>query len=96
MQRDTVLQILREHTAELHNRGVASLSVFGSVARNEAGPESDVDMLVEFNKPVGMFECVRLQMYLESLLGCRVDLVTPAAVRPQMREQIFREAIHAA
>lgn len=96
MQRETVLQMLHDHMAELRERGVASLAVFGSVARNEAGPASDVDILVEFSKPVGLFEFVRLQMYLEALLGCRVDLVTPEAVRPQMRDQIAREAIHAA
>ncbi len=96
MRLDEVLRILSEHREEIRGFGVASLSVFGSVARDEAGPDSDVDVLVEFNKPVGLFEFVRLQRYLESMLGRRVDLATAAALRSQMREQILREAVRAA
>ncbi|MBK9713413.1 MAG: nucleotidyltransferase family protein [Kouleothrix sp.] len=75
--------------------GVSSLAVFGSVAREEAGAESDVDILVEFGQPVGLFEFVRLQQRLEALLGRRVDLVTPDALRPTMRDRILHEAIDA-
>jgi len=95
MQREQVLATIRDHRAELLNFGVNSLSVFGSVARDTAGPSSDVDVLVEFKSPVGLFTFVRLQQRLESLLGCRVDLVTPEAIRPMMREQILAEATRA-
>lgn len=75
--------------------GVRSISIFGSVARNKVGRQSDVDLLVEFEKPVGLFEFARLQMYLEEVLGRKVDLVTPEALRKELRETILREAIHA-
>jgi predicted nucleotidyltransferase len=95
MQRDDVLHILREHQKELDGFGIKTLALFGSLARDEAAASSDADILVEFREPVGLFEFVRLQMYLENLLGRRVDLVTPDALRQSMREQILREAVRA-
>jgi predicted nucleotidyltransferase len=55
-----------------------------------------VDILVDFEKPVGLFEYARLKMYLEGVLGREVDLVTPEALRQELREEILREAIRAA
>jgi len=81
---------------ELRAFKVKALSVFGSVARGEAGHDSDVDLLVEFSQPVGLFEFARLQNFLEGLLECRVDLVTPGALRESMRERVLREAVRAA
>ena len=95
MGRDEVLRLLRAHQAELRQFGVSSLAVFGSVARNEDGQQSDVDILVDFALPVGFFEFVRLQLRLESILGRKVDLVTRDALKPSMRDHILREAIHA-
>ncbi|MBI4317737.1 MAG: nucleotidyltransferase family protein [Chloroflexi bacterium] len=96
MRLDEVLRILGQHGAEIASYGVTSLHIFGSVARGEAGPESDVDVLVEFGVPVGLFELVRFQRFLEKLLGQRVDLATVGALRENMREQILREAVRAA
>jgi hypothetical protein len=94
MDREEILRILSENRETLRNRfGVRSLALFGSVAHGEARPDSDVDLLVEFERPIGLFEFVRLQLYLEELLGRRVDLVTPDAVRPVMRERILKEAV---
>ncbi len=76
--------------------GVRSLSVFGSVARDQAGPTSDVDFLVEFQTPVSFFELFDLQDLLESLLGCKVDLVTRGGLRPELRDGILAEAVRAA
>ena len=95
MQRDQALETIRNHRAELLDLGISSLVVFGSVARDTAGPASDVDVLVEFKTPVGLFTFVRVQQHLESLLGCRVDLVTPEAIRPIMRDRILAEATRA-
>ncbi len=95
MQPDEVIHVLRVHRAELEEFSVGSLSVFGSVARGEAEVDSDVDLLVEFSKPVGLFEFVGLQQHLEGLLGCAVDLATPNALRPGMRSRILREAVRA-
>lgn len=96
IRQDEVLRLLSNHQAELRQFGVRSLAVFGSVARDEAGAESDIDLLVEFNEPVGLFEFARLQMWLEALLGRPVDLVTRDALRQSMRDQILSEAINAA
>ena len=91
-----VSALLKRHQADLHQRGVKSLAVFGSLARGDATPTSDIDVLVEFDRPVGLFEFIRLKLYLEELTGRRVDLVTPDALRPGMRAAILNEAVHVA
>jgi hypothetical protein len=92
---DQVLQRLSEARSELARLGVRSLDLFGSVARGEAGPQSDVDLLVEFDKPGGFFHFFRVQRRLEEILGCRVDLVMRDAVKRQLRDRIFAEAVRA-
>lgn len=94
MQAQDVLEKLRAHQQELAKYHVASLAVFGSVARYEAKPDSDIDLLVEFGKPVGLFEFVRLKRLLESILERRVDLVTPDALHDSMRASIIQEALY--
>ncbi len=96
MNLKAISALMKRHRADLHQRGVKSLAVFGSLARGEATPDSDIDLLVEFNRPVGLFEFIRLKMYLEDLTGKPVDLVTPDALRPAMRADILNEAIHVA
>ena len=96
MNLKTISTLFKRHQTDLRERGVKSLAVFGSLARGEATPDSDIDVLVEFNRPVGLFEFIRLKMYLEDLTGRRVDLVTPDALRPTMRAEILSEAIHVA
>ena len=93
---EAVLRCLRRNAGELRSFGVRSLCLFGSVARGEDESGSDVDLLVEFAAPVGLFTFIRLQHHLEGLLGRRVDLVTLEAIRPQMRDRIQAEAIRAA
>ena len=96
MRRAEVFQIIASHEAELRAMGVRTLSVFGSVARDQAGPGSDVDFLVEFQAPVSFFELFDLQDRLEFLLGCKVDLVTRGGLRPELRDGILAEAVRAA
>ena len=93
---DVIVKALGRHRSTLDEFGVSRLSLFGSFARGEGRHDSDIDLLVEFNRPVGLFEFVRLQRRLAELLGHRVDLVTPAALKPQLRERILREAVLAA
>ena len=94
MKQEVVLQILKEKNAELARQfGVKTLALFGSVARNEATATSDVDLLVEFNRPVGYFGLFALQDYLEKLLGCSVDLGTPDSLKPYLKESIMGELI---
>jgi len=95
MKRTEILRILNQHRNELEELGVKSLALFGSAAREEARDDSDVDILVEFSRPVGLFEFVRLERFLKGLLGRPVDLATPDALRPEMREQVLKEAVYA-
>ena len=97
MNRNEVLRILREQSKNLAERySIASLSLFGSVARDEAAADSDVDFLVEFKHPVGLFEFIELQQRLETILGCKVDLGTIRSLKPRLKEQVLREAIRVA
>ena len=98
MKLEEALRILAAHQAELRVLGVERVSVFGSVARNEAGEDSDVDILVEFTPGVrvGMFEFLDIQETLSRLLGAEVDLATPASLHPGLRDAILAEAVRAA
>jgi predicted nucleotidyltransferase len=96
MTRDEVLAKISEIRDELANHQVKSLALFGSAARNALGKDSDVDILVEFSQPVGLFEFVRLKRFLEAVLGRPVDLATPDALKRQFREEILKEAVRAA
>ena len=73
--------------------GVTRLALFGSAARDEAGPRSDVDILVDFDGPATSKRYFGVQFDLEDLLGCPVDLVTDKALRSELRPYIEREAI---
>jgi predicted nucleotidyltransferase len=97
MSRDDVLATLQSRVPELRERfGVKSLALFGSVARNEATPRSDVDLLVEFDRPTGYFGLVRLQLFLQEILGRDVDVGTPGSLRPALRARIEKEAVRVA
>jgi len=98
LDRDTVLRLLAAHRKDFHAMGVARLYVFGSVARNEAAEDSDVDVLVEFEPGarIGMFEFLDVQEALTNLLGADVDLATPASLHPRLRDAILAEAVLAA
>ena len=94
MKQDAVLQVLKQKNAEITSEfGVKSLLLFRSVARNEATSASDVDLLVEFSRPVGYFGLFALQDYLEKLLGCRVDLGTPDSLKPYIKDRVMGELI---
>lgn len=94
MKRDEVLSLVAAHQEELKQLGVKSLDLFGSVARDEARPESDVDFLVEFAIEAGFFDLFQVQHYLEVILGRGVDLGTQDALREDLREPVLRDLIH--
>src|SRR6266571_5151951 len=96
LRREDIFTVLRHSRPLLEAFGVARLSLFGSFARDEGRQDSDVDLLVEFTRPIGLFEFVRLQRQLGDLVGHRVDLVTPAALKPEFRDRILSEAVVAA
>ena len=95
MKSEEVIQILQSQKEKLEKDfGVKSLQIFGSVARDEASPTSDVDLLVEFNRPTGYFGLFTLQDYLEELLGCSVDLGTENSLRPGIKERVIRDLVY--
>jgi hypothetical protein len=82
-------EILR--LAALH--GARNVRIFGSVARGEAGPDSDVDVLVEFEKGRSLFDHAGLLLDLEAILGCKVDVVSERGLRERIRDRVLREAV---
>ncbi|MEZ4556476.1 MAG: nucleotidyltransferase family protein [Caldilineaceae bacterium] len=95
MKRAEIIQILKIHRTELAEQfGVGSLALFGSVARDEASTASDVDVLVEFDRPTGYFELVALQNYLAQLLNQPVDLGTLPGLKPRVRLRIEDEILN--
>jgi uncharacterized protein len=97
MRRADVLRLLSEHRDELRTQfGLSSIALFGSYARDEALPDSDVDLLVEFDKPVTFLGYMDLIEYLEALLGRRVDLSTFDELRSRVRPFVERELIRVA
>ena len=96
MNRDDALAVLGAHVGDLTRFHVKSLALFGSVARDEAGPESDLDLLVEFEGTATFDSYMGLKLYLEDLLGSRVDLVMRKALRPRMVPSVEREAVRVA
>jgi len=93
-ERDEVLVVLRTVLPELRQSWpIRSLALFGSVARGEAGPVSDLDILVEFEAPVGLSEFLALEDKLSVLTDRRVELVSRRALKPFIGRHILREAV---
>jgi predicted nucleotidyltransferase len=96
MKRSDALEQLAALKPELKKLGIKSLSVFGSVARDQARAGSDIDLLAEFHQTPDLIEFAGVKLRLEELLGCNVDLVTRGGVYPMPRRRILKEAIRAA
>lgn len=97
MRLEQVKQILHDARPDLAARfGVSTILIFGSVARGEERADSDVDVLVEFDQPVGLFKLFELKHFLESLLGCDVDVGTVAGLKPRVRDRVLAEAVRVA
>ena len=96
MQKEKILSLLRKNQKTIRQFGVKRIGIFGSVARNEAGEESDIDMVVEFEKGRATFRNVaRLIDFLEDLFGKEIDLLTPDGIESirikHIKEQIKKE-----
>jgi predicted nucleotidyltransferase len=90
MNAEGVMRLLDEHQEELRRLGVRRLSLFGSMARNEASESSDLDFLVEFQRK--SFDAyMDLKALLEHLFGRRVDLVLTETLKPRLRDQIAKD-----
>ena len=83
LSRERILHRLRELAPTLRERGIARVDLFGSLAENRAGPDSDVDLLVELSRPLG-FEFFELQAFLTEELGVPVELSTRGGMRPRV------------
>ena len=84
--REEILQIARKHNAE-------KVYVFGSCARKEETPESDVDLLVDFNQNATLFDQVDIQDEINSLLECKVDVVSRRGLHPYIKRRVLAEAV---
>ncbi|MBA7598549.1 hypothetical protein ES703_05567 [subsurface metagenome] len=94
--KEEVLRALKEELPRLREKfNVKSIGLFGSWVRGEQTGQSDVDVLVEFEKPIGFFKFVEIEDYLSERLGVKVDLVTPDALKPLIRPRVEKEAVYA-
>lgn len=97
MNKYVVLERLRAHEHELRTMGVARLSLFGSVARGEAGPDSDVDVAVELDhrRGIDLLDFAQINLRLNDMLGTKVDLISEPARKPDFQAEIERDRVHA-
>ena len=85
------------HRLELRKMRVVSLAVFCSIVRNESTQRSDIDLLVDLDRDVGLFKLFEIQHRLEEIIGvAKVDLIQKGAIHPALREQILSEAVNVA
>ncbi len=90
-----IQRILRLHKEELESEyGVKEIGIFGSYVKEEQNETSDVDILVEFKKPLGLLEFVGLKNYLSDLLGVNVDLVMKKALKPSIGKRVLEEVVY--
>lgn len=94
MDRQTVIDTLRAHEAELRAEGISHVYLFGSVARGEADEKSDVDLFFDPNDPTfSLFDLMRVKRRVTDILRTRVDAMTRKSVHPLIRHQVEREAV---
>ena len=89
----SLLKLRSEVESVMRRRGVVRAGVFGSVARGEDTPESDVDFLVEFEEGRTLLDLSGLRLDLIDLLQREVDVATPASLHPRLRDQILAEVV---
>jgi uncharacterized protein len=97
MNREQMIATLRSHEAELRRRGVCHAALFGSVARGEAGPKSDIDILVELDAQAatGVFDYVSITQFLADLFPVHVDVANRGGLKPLLRARVERDAVYA-
>ncbi len=97
MRKDKALRILREYKPELQRRfGVESIALFGSTVRDEAGPDSDIDVLVEFDPDfeTSLMDFIDLKHFLSDEMNAQVDLVHRKTLIPELRSGILSESVY--
>lgn len=92
--KNQILEILQAMRAELEARyNVKTIGIFGSVVRGEPNSQSDIDVLVEFQPPIGLFKFLELEELLSERLGSKVDLVSKKALKPEIGRSILAEVV---
>lgn len=95
-QLKTYLDLINQNFEELKSHfGVKKIAIFGSIARGESTKRSDIDIIVELNKSVGFFAFIKLEEYLQQILGKKVDLATKESLKPAIKKTVLKEAIYA-
>jgi len=93
---DEIMDVLKRQKGELKERfKVKDIGVFGSYVKEEQRRGSDIDVVVEFEEPIGLFEFIRLETHLSNLLGVKVDLVSKKALKPKIGEHVLKEVVYA-
>jgi uncharacterized protein len=97
MNREQVIATLRTHEPELRHRGVLHAALFGSVARNEATPESDIDIMIEIDPEasIGVYEYVAITHYLSDLFPVNVDVANSRRLKAHVKPGAERDAVYA-
>jgi uncharacterized protein len=97
MDRRDAIEVLRRHQDDLRAHGIVHAALFGSIARGEAGPQSDLDILIELDPALTLdiFAYVELKRYVADLFGGRVDVVDKDALKPHLRQPVSADAIDA-
>lgn len=91
---EEIKEILAKHKNKLHEKySVIELGIFGSYVREEQKETSDVDILIEFEKPVSLLQIVSLENYLSDILGLKVDVVPQKNIRKELKDYILKEAV---
>lgn len=91
---EEIKSILIEQKETLRqNYNIKSISIFGSYAKGKQKPTSDIDILVEFEKPISLLKFIELENYLSNILGIKVDLVVKKALKPHIKEYVLKEEI---
>jgi uncharacterized protein len=86
-RRDEILSIASRY-------GARNIRLFGSAARGEGGPESDIDLLIDLEPGRSLLDLIAIKQDLQDLLGCKVDVVTEAAISPRIRDEIIHQAVN--
>ncbi len=95
MDRDEAIRILKDHEGEIRARGVTRLALFGSIVRNEARPDSDVDVVVdiEHGRKFSLIDHASLRVLLCDIFGCEADVVIREDLRPRFRDEVERDTV---
>ncbi len=97
MDREHVIAKLRAHERQLKEAGIVRLSLFGSTARGDAGPDSDVDLLAAFDnsRRISLLDMAGMQIDLSEILGCKVDLIEEGTLKPRVQKSVEAEVVRA-